>query len=160
MELDELCSQADVIFLTTLADDSTKGLIDKKKIDLMKKTAIILSPIDEIAYDRDYILEKVAKGELGGLGFESSEKTIESYEGNVFCVPEIGYYTKQTLDNEPRTMSDSMISILEGKPKNVVNLSRVKPFHDTKTSKTDSGPNVFAYPEKSWHSAARDQSAA
>ncbi len=121
-ELNDLCKKADVIFLTTVADESTKGLINKKRIDLMKKTAIILSPIDEIAYDREYILEKVAKNELGGLGFESDEKTPLSYKGNVFPAPEIGYYTKQTLDNESRIMTDSMISIIEGKPVNIVNL--------------------------------------
>lgn len=122
VELDVLCQQADVIFITTLADDSIKGLIDKRRIDLMKKTTIVLSPVDEIVYDKDYILEKVAKNEFGGLGFESSEKTPLSYKGNVFSAPEIGYYTKQTMDNESQIMTDSIVSLLEGNFLNVINL--------------------------------------
>ena len=122
VELNDLCKKADVTFLTTVADSTTKGLIDKRRIDLMKRTAIILSPIDELVYDKEYILKKIAKGEFGGLGFESDKRTPLSYKGNVFPAPEIGYYTKQTLDNESRIMTDSMISIIEGKPVNVVNL--------------------------------------
>ncbi|KKU90859.1 MAG: D-isomer specific 2-hydroxyacid dehydrogenase NAD-binding protein [Microgenomates group bacterium GW2011_GWA1_48_10] len=122
LELDDLCRTADVVFLTTLADNSTKGLITRDKIDLMKSTAIILSPIEKTVYDQKYVLEKIANGQLGGLGFESEDKTPLSYEGNVFPAPEIGYYTKQTLDNESRIMTDSIVSIFEGKPVNVVNL--------------------------------------
>lgn len=122
LPLDNLCRQADVIFVTTVADDSTRGLIDKRRIDLMKKTALFLSPVDETVYDRKYLLEKVARNKFGGLGFESSEKTPLTYEGNVLALPEIGYYTQQTLANESRIMTDSIVSLLKGKPRNVVNL--------------------------------------
>jgi D-3-phosphoglycerate dehydrogenase len=122
LEIDSICKIADVVFVTTIADESTKNLIDKKRIDLMKKTAIFLSPVNPLVFNKDYILKKVAKEELGGIGFESDEKTVLDYKGNVFPAPEIGYYTRQTLDNESRIMTDSMVSILEGKPINVINL--------------------------------------
>lgn len=120
--LDNLCRQADVIFVTTAADDSTKGLIDKRRIDLMKRTTILLSPVDEAVYDRKYILGKIARNKFGGLGFESSQKTPLSYPGNVLALPEIGYYTKQTLESESRIMTDAIVSLFKGKPQNVVNL--------------------------------------
>jgi lactate dehydrogenase-like 2-hydroxyacid dehydrogenase len=120
--LEDLCKESDVLFLTTIADDSTRGLITKKMIDSMKKNAIILSPIEGYVYNQEYVMDKVAQGDLGGLGYESDDENIVQSCGNVFPAPEIGYYTKQTLDNESRIMTESMLSILENKPQNVVNL--------------------------------------
>jgi lactate dehydrogenase-like 2-hydroxyacid dehydrogenase len=122
-EIDNLCKSADVIFLTTMADESTKNLLDEKRIDLLKKTAILLTPVNSMVYAKHYVLDKIAKNELGGLGYEgSNNEKIEKMQGNVFPAPELGYFTSQTLDNESRIMTDSMISILEGRPVNVVNL--------------------------------------
>lgn len=122
VSLEELFKTCDVIFLTTTSDENTKGLITNEMVDSMKNTAIILSPIDTKPYDKEYILSKVAKNELGGFGFESSEEKVTDFEGNVFPAPEVGYYTHQTIDNESRIMTESIISIVEGSPKNAVNL--------------------------------------
>lgn len=122
VSLEELFKTCDVVFFTITSDENTKGLISNSLIDSMKITAIILSPIDSKLFDKKYILDKVAKGELGGFGFESSEEKIGDFKGNVFAAPEVGYYTYQTLDNESRIMTDSIISILDGKPVNAVNL--------------------------------------
>ena len=121
-EIDKVCKDSDVLFITTVADASTANLIDKVKIDSMKKTAIILSPVDTIVYDKPYILEKVSNNELGGFGFESDKEKIADFKGNVFPAPEIGYYTQQTLDKESQIMTDSILSVLQGKPINAVNL--------------------------------------
>lgn len=119
--LDEVCQKSDVIFITTVADESTRNLIGKHQIDLMKPTAIIVTPVDPIVYDKDYILKLVAEEKLGGFGYESESEKMGHHKGNVFTAPEIAYYTEQTLENESRIMTDSMLSILEGNPKNVVN---------------------------------------
>lgn len=121
-EIERVCKESDVLFITTVADDSTANLIDKAKIESMKKTAIILSPIDTKVYDKALILDKVAKNELGGFGFESDHEKITDFKGNVFPAPEIGYYTQQTLDKESQIMTESILSVLDGKPVNAVNL--------------------------------------
>lgn len=120
--LEELLKTSDVVFITIVADNSTKGMVTNKLIDSMKKTALILSPVDHIVYDKDYILKKVSNNELGGFGFETDDEKITDFKGNVFPAPEVGYYTKQTLDNESRIMTESMLGIAKGKPVNIVNL--------------------------------------
>ncbi len=119
--LEELFKTSDAVFFAITSDKHTKGLITNKLIDSMKKTAIILSPIDEGPYDKKYILDKLSKNELGGFGFESRKGAINDFNGNVFPAPEVGYYTKQTLDNESKILTDSIISIVKGKPINEVN---------------------------------------
>ena len=120
--LEGLFKTSDVVFITIAADNSTKGIISNKLIDSMKKKALILSPVDHIVYDKHHILEKVAKKELGGFGFETHDAKFKDFEGNVFPAPEVGYYTKQTLDNESKIMTESILGIIKGKPVNVVNL--------------------------------------
>ena len=120
--LEELFKSSDVVFLTVTSDESTQGLISNSLIDSMKKSAIVLSPIDTKPYDKSYIISKVAKEELGGFGFESEKEKIIDYKGNVFVAPEVGYYTYQTMDNESRIMTESMTSIIDGKPVNTVNI--------------------------------------
>lgn len=121
-ELKDLFPQVDVLFLTTVADNSTKGLVSNELIDSMKKDALILSPIDTIVYDKEYVLEKVTKDQLGGFSWESGEEKVTDYKGNIFPAPELGYYTRQTLENESRIMTESILSIVKGKPVNVINL--------------------------------------
>jgi len=122
LPLQELCQQVDVLFITTVADESTKNLINQSLISTMKPTAVILSPIDPVAYDREFILNQVDKGQLGGFGFESDDKTTLDFEGNVFAAPEIGYYTQQTLDRESAIMTEAMLGLLASKPQYVVNM--------------------------------------
>lgn len=122
LSLEEIFINSDVVFVTVIADHSTKGMISNQMIDSMKRTAIFLSPIDPIVFDKEYILQKVASGELGGFGFETAGKTVVDYKGNVFAAPEIGYYTQQTIDKESQIMTDSMLAIADGKLVNVVNL--------------------------------------
>jgi glycerate dehydrogenase len=122
LDLDELCKKVDVIFLTTVGDESTRDLINRHRINLMKKTVIFLTPIDTIAYDKQYLIEKVGKGEIGGLGFESKTEKVTDFVGNVFPAPELAYYTRQTLEKESKIMTESIMSVVNSKPVNVVNL--------------------------------------
>lgn len=121
-DLEEICKTSDVIFLCTVADESTKDIINQSRIDLMKTTAIFLTPIDTISYDKKYMIEKIEKGELGGLGFESDEEKLADFKGNIFPAPEIAYYTQQTIDKESAIMTESLVAAYHGHPVNVVNL--------------------------------------
>ncbi len=121
IELDELFSTSDVVFVTVIADATTKGMINKELIDNMKKTALFLSPVDAMVFDRKHIIDKVARNELGGLGFETHRRKLSDFKGNVFAAPEVGYYTHETLAKESQIMTESLLSIVSGKPKNVVN---------------------------------------
>lgn len=121
-EIVEIFKTSDVIFVCVVADVTTKGMITHQLIDSMKKTAIFLSPVDELVFDRAYVLKKVANNEIGGLGFETHRHTITDFKGNVFPAPEVGYFTKQAIANESRILTESIISIVNGNPVNTVNL--------------------------------------
>lgn len=121
LDLPALCQSADVLFIATVADESTKNLVDKALLSSLKPTAIVLSPVDPIVYDQPYLIERVSNGELGGLGIESKQKTLLDYSGNVLVAPELAYFTQQTLDRESAIMTEAMLAMVAGKPKYVVN---------------------------------------
>lgn len=118
VELDEVFSTSDVVIITIASNNETENIISRKHIDLLPKEAVIVSVVDADVYDEEYILEKVAQDQLGGYAFEA-ERKIGEFKGNVFVLPEIAYFTRETIDNESRILTDSIIGILEGKPVNL-----------------------------------------
>jgi phosphoglycerate dehydrogenase-like enzyme len=119
VDLKELCSNCDILFFATAVPKEVKGLISRKLIDSMQPHILIITIVDQELSDHEYIIEKVAIKKLGGYAFES-ETQMSEFEGNIFSVPEIAYYTKETLSNESKILTDSIISIIEGKPRNYV----------------------------------------
>jgi len=118
VDIEKLFKQSDIVIITVASNAQTKGLISRKLIDLMGIKSLIVSVVDSDVYAEKYILEKVAKNELGGYAFEGEEK-MHDFEGNVLAMPEIAYYTRETLENESRLLTDSIISIAEGHPVNL-----------------------------------------
>lgn len=121
VDLSKLFSRSDVIFIALAGNDGTFGIIKKEHIDMMKKDAVILNCAQEGLIDKNYVIEKVGKREIGGFGFESFEEMNEKFQGNVLVMPEVAYYTKNTLENESRVMSDTALAYLRGEPVNIVN---------------------------------------
>jgi lactate dehydrogenase-like 2-hydroxyacid dehydrogenase len=123
VKLDELFKTSDVIMPALVESIETKKLIAKKQFDSMKKSAVLVG-INRVKaiWDENYILEKVKKGEIAGYAMEGDNaKEPSTYEGNVWAVPPIAWYTQESLDNLMKIWVDNMIAFAKGKPQNVVN---------------------------------------
>lgn len=121
MNLDILFEKADVIFNTIATAPEIKGFINKKLISKLKPTSLIISTSDTHIFDESFIIEQVEKGELGGYTFESFPKKIPDYKGNIMVFPEQAYFTTGALKNTARIVTETILSILKGKPINKVN---------------------------------------
>lgn len=119
--LEELFDKADVVFNTIATLPELKGFINKDLLSCLKKTAIIISTSDTHVFDEEFILNRVRKGNLGGYAFESSEKKLWNYKGNIMVFPEQAYYTLETLKNTARIVTETILSVIDGKPINRVN---------------------------------------
>jgi lactate dehydrogenase-like 2-hydroxyacid dehydrogenase len=120
LELTELFKLSDVVFNTMATPPEVKGLVTDEMIKSMKKTAVIVDTSQPI-YDQELVLKQVAAGKLGGLAFESLEKKLTDFEGNIMVFPEQAYYTLGTQLNTARIATESILSVIEGKPVNRVN---------------------------------------
>lgn len=119
--LNQLFKESDVIFNTLATPPELKGFINKKLLSKLKRTAIIVSTSDTHIFDKDFILDQVAKNNLGGYAFENKDKKIKDLKGNVMVFPEQAYYTLGTQLNRGQIATDTVLSILKGKPINKVN---------------------------------------
>jgi len=125
-ELDEVLKSADFIFPTVVKNEKTHQMLNKEKIDLLKPTAFIVSITGDEIFDLNYAAKKVKDSQLAGIAFESEKHTmtkhsLSEFEGNIWVTPPIAWYTKEALIEDMRIWIETVKSICEGKPINVVN---------------------------------------
>lgn len=121
LELKNLFESADFIFPALALNDKTDDFISSKLIDLMKPTSSLIATLNSGVVDMDYVLNKVKNNKLYGCALEDDNKTAVDYEGNVFVMPHNNWYTKETLDEKMKIWTETIISVIKGKPINLVN---------------------------------------
>lgn len=121
VELKELFKTADYIFPALVLNNETNKFISQKLIDLMKPSSSLIATLNSGIVDINYVLNKVKNKKLYGCALEDSKKTIIDYEGNVFVTPSNNWYTKETVDKKMKIWVESIISVIKGKPINLVN---------------------------------------
>lgn len=111
--LDDLFNKSDVVFNTLATPPELKGFINSDLLSKLKNTAVIVSSSDVHVFDEEYVLNKVSKGELGGYSFESKDKKITDFNGNVMVFPEQAYYTLGTQQNRAKILTETITQIIE-----------------------------------------------
>jgi len=121
VDLKKLFKTADFIFPALALNDKTNRFISSKLIDLMKPTSSLIATLNSGIVDMDYVLNLVKNNKLYGCALEDDNKTTIDYEGNVFVMPHNNWYTKETLDEKMKIWIETIISVIKGKPINLVN---------------------------------------
>lgn len=67
-DIDTLCRQSDIISLHTPLNDSTRNLIDKTRINTMKKDVIIINVARGAVTDEAAVAHALKEGKIGGFG--------------------------------------------------------------------------------------------
>lgn len=65
VELDDLLQRSDVVSLHLVLNDSTRGFLDKRKIGLMKKSAIFVNTARGAVVDEPALIEALREGRIG-----------------------------------------------------------------------------------------------
>ena len=66
--VEEICRESDIITIHTPLNDSTRGLISKEMIALMKKDVIIVNAARGLVTDEKAIADAVKEGRIGAFG--------------------------------------------------------------------------------------------
>lgn len=122
-KLADLFKSIDILMPALVENDETKTLITKALIDSMKPSALIVG-INRVKalLPEEYIIEKVGKDKLAGYAFEGDNaKEVSAYKGNVWALPPMAWYTQESLQNLLQIWVDNIVSVVQGKPQNVVN---------------------------------------
>ncbi len=69
-DLDRLCRESDIISLHVPLSESTRGMIDERRIDSMKDGVILVNVARGAVTDEEALARAVESGKIGGLGVD------------------------------------------------------------------------------------------
>lgn len=126
--LEDLLSQSDIISLHTPLLDSTRGLIDRDRIRLMRDDAILINTARGPIIDTDALVEALQQGKFRAVALDvtdpeplPSEHALYGFD-NVIITPHIASATEATRLEMARLAVDNIIAVLEGgDPPNCLN---------------------------------------
>ena len=121
LDLETLLGTADFVFPTLARNVDTANLLNADKLKLLKKESYIVSITGDELFDLEYTLKQVESGNLAGVAFESSGKTLDEYMGNVLATPPIAWFTKEAAAEDIRIWLETIQACAKGQPINVVN---------------------------------------
>ncbi|MBQ3226192.1 MAG: hydroxyacid dehydrogenase, partial [Clostridia bacterium] len=128
-DIDTLMKESDIITVHLPLSEETRGLIDKKRIDGMKKTAILVNTARGAVCDETALCEAVGKGRIAGIGVDVFSKEPFEKESpydtvkhlpNVCLTPHMAWGAKESRERCFSEMLKNTEAFLEGKHRNRV----------------------------------------
>ena len=146
ISLEELLSKSDVITLHVPYNKFTHHLINKDRVKLMKKGAILINTARGAVVDTEALIEALNKGILAGAGLDVLEgeelikeekqllydqKKLEVLSNlvkghillskeNVVFTPHIAFYSQEALERILEITVQNILTFSSGNPQNVV----------------------------------------
>ena len=119
--VDELYSDCDYITIHVPALDSTKGMIDKHAISLMKDGVVILNFARDILVDEEAMVDVLVSGHVKHYVTDFPTPTVTGVKGAI-VIPHLGASTEEAEDNCAVMAAKQLKDYLEnGNIKNSVN---------------------------------------
>ncbi len=125
VDLDILLSKSDVISIHVIKTKETANMITKDKLDLLKKTAILVNTSRGGVLDEDYFAKLIKEKRIfgGGLDVYTEEPpsfSKEYLETNLITTPHLGASTKEAQYRAGIDTVENIIKILNGDTSNAL----------------------------------------
>ncbi len=127
MELDELFAVSDVVSLHCPLTDSTRHLVNARRLALMKPTALLLNTSRGPLIDEPALAASLNAGQIAGAGLDvlSVEPPPPDHPllraTNCVITPHLAWATRAARSRLMATAVDNVAAFLRGSPQNVVN---------------------------------------
>jgi len=124
--VDDVLKEADVVTVHVPLLDSTKHLINKERLSVMKKSAYLINSSRGPVVDEKALVEALQNGTIKGAALDVYEEEPKLAEGlaeleNVVITPHIASATEGTRGKMAEIAAQNIIDFLDGKtPPNVV----------------------------------------
>lgn len=132
--LDDIFRTSDIISLHCPLTSDTKKIINRERLELMKKTAFLINTsrgplVDEQALAEALNIDRIAGAGLDVLSEEPPGENNPLLKArNCYITPHISWATIAARKRLLRVAVDNVASFLAGKPQNVVNGVKTKDF--------------------------------
>ena len=129
VDIDTLCREADLISLHTPLTDETRGMIDARRLSLMKDGAILINMARGAVTDEEAVAQVIEDGKLGGLGADvySVEPFGEAHpfyrikeRENVYLTPHMSWGAYESRVRCLSVICENIAAFLRGEKKNRV----------------------------------------
>ena len=127
VSLEDLLKSSDIVVLHCPLNDSTRGLIDKDKLALMKKTAVLINAARGPVVVSADLAEALDRGIIAAAGIDvfDKEPPLPDDEPLLHCrnclvTPHVAFATKESMSLRARIVFDNLDAWLKGSPKNVI----------------------------------------
>ena len=130
-DIETLCRESDVITIHCPLNDSTRHLIDKEKISLMKKNVIIVNEARGAVVNENDITEAILSGRIAGFGCDvySKEPFGEDHpytkikdKKNVILTPHCAWGAYEARARCVEIITKNIASFLDGEKLNRVEI--------------------------------------
>ena len=121
VELDELLQQADFVTLNMPLTDQTRGMIGRRELGLMKKSAVLVNAARGGVVDHDALLETLQNNGIYAAALDVTEPEPLPRDhpllalDNLVIIPHLGSATHQTRQAMAERSVDNLLAGLEGK---------------------------------------------
>lgn len=125
--LDALFSESDVVSLHCPLTDETHGMVDTRRLSLMKRSARLINTSRGALVVESDLAEALRNGQIAGAALDVMwpEPPLKSnpllHVPNCWFTPHLGWATFEARDRLMVVLTDNVKAYLAGEPKNVVN---------------------------------------
>lgn len=126
-ELDDLLEQSDVVSLHVPFNESTRHLIDKQKLKLMKSNALLVNTARGGVIDNGALAEALKTGVIGAAAldvYDVEPPLPMDYPllnvPNIIMTPHIAYATKESMIKRAFIVEENIWKWIQGIPQNII----------------------------------------
>ena len=122
VSLDDLITSSDVISLHLPLSDDTRGLIDRARIEQMRRGAILVNTARSGLLDEDALVEALAGGMLAGAALDAYEHEPLALDSpllsapNLILTPHIAHYSNASHREIVEKALADVVRVLRGEP--------------------------------------------
>ena len=131
VSIERLCEECDIISIHLPLNDGTRKLINKDRISLMKKNAVVINVARGDVADEAALADAIKDGRLGGLGIDvyshepmsedSPYKDIINYD-NVIFTPHMAWGAYEARVRCMEEIAENIDAFLRGEKRNRVEI--------------------------------------
>ncbi len=124
--LDQLFATSDVVSLHCPATPATTGMVDARRLALMKPTAILLNTSRGLLVDEDALANALNNATIMAAALDVLTQEPPSHDNplltarNCYFTPHVGWASYEARERMMDVITDNLIAWLDGQPVNVV----------------------------------------
>ena len=118
-DFDRLLAAVDVLSLHCPLTEATRGLIGRRELALMKRTAILINTSRGPVVDEAALIEALTDGTIGAAGLDVFEEEPTPKDNlllklpNVFVSPHVGAMTEEALSRMGQSTANQILDFIE-----------------------------------------------